>query len=93
MESYLINSGSPSGGHVAIGALQEEKKEDCVAAVAQSKQDTMMEMMQAMMELLEKVETRERRDTPPASRRFQPRGPRQARARPSESWSGNAASR
>ena len=93
MESYLINSGGPSGGHVGVGALQEEKNEDCVAAVTQSKQDTMMEMMQAMMERLEKLETRERRDQPPASRRFQPRGPRQARAWPSESWSRNTASR
>ena len=41
MESYLINSSCPSGRHVAIGALQEENNEDCVAAVAQSKQDTM----------------------------------------------------
>ena len=93
MESYLINSGSPSDGHVGIGALQEEKNEDCVAEVTQSKQDTMMDMMHTMMERLEKLETRERRDPPPASRRFQPRGPRQARTRPSESWSGNAALR
>ena len=93
MESYLINSGGLSGGHIGVGALQEEKNEDCVAAVTQSKQDTMMEMMQAMMERLEKLETRERRDQPPASRRFQPRGPRQARAWPSEFWSVNTASR
>ena len=70
MELYLIISGGPSGRHVGVGALQEEKNEDCVAAVTQSKQDTMMEMMQAMMERLEKLETRERRDQPPASRSF-----------------------
>ena len=50
MESYLIKPGGPSGGHVGVGALKEEKNEDCVAAVTQSKQDTMMEMTQAMME-------------------------------------------
>ena len=42
MESYFINYGGPSGGHVAVGAIQEEKNEDCVVAVEQSKQETMI---------------------------------------------------